>query len=315
MATATTPQAEMPTSFRFLDLPPELRNRVYDLASSSEIPVTLIDRSSRSLFDLIDSEKMDSYLFGDALRYEKTNHNRLALLRVSRAVRREAWSLPFANMILEFPRHDRIPEVLPKIDALVNEWRYKLQHVQHLEMQDMTSDFFLWTPAYRAYEEALTRPIDGWVENWRSFSCSDFTFRLTLKTLSKLRTYLYNVRSVTIKPSYDAEYAQTELIAQVLYNLADSKTRRTLERMFPMLEDIVVVNMFGAERYVKSKEGWWMRAYSKEEIPLRLTLPLWQSDDPDSGSSHMADQETGFTAAHPVTDLDPQSAVEQASHN
>ncbi|KAF2167811.1 hypothetical protein M409DRAFT_21959 [Zasmidium cellare ATCC 36951] len=137
--TTATTAASTPSPFRFLDLPPELRNRNY--TSTSEIAlkdtVRIVYDAARP-YRMVLKRKTTLAILTDLLRLpgrkgDITRPRRLALPSTSRQIHNESSRLLFEDMRLDFAVCDSRSSI-PAMNEFSDVFKDKLQFVRRLEM-------------------------------------------------------------------------------------------------------------------------------------------------------------------------------------
>ncbi|KAK4495626.1 hypothetical protein PRZ48_012894 [Zasmidium cellare] len=250
--------------FRFLDLPPELRNKIYAYATDAAFAdsIQVAYKSPRaSRFDL--ERKTPQELILNLLQLSDQAWNRhptrrLALLATNRQIHNEVARLSYQSIVLDFSFCD-LPSSLPQLTSLVDTFQDKLQFVRKLELPLSIANTLLFAIVKNdeTHTASLPAPRDP---------------------LSTTSSHLLDVTQVTVYPDPKGatllediwDLADRQAVGlHVIYQLADSRVRMGLRSAFPDLVDIVVRNRFGSERFRRTEgEGrLWEFWYSGAVIP------------------------------------------------
>ena len=123
------------TPFRFLDLPPEIRNLVYEFTSSNQHATLLANKSKASLYRRL------------RRKLRNKDPSIFSLLQVCRQIRSDAAHYVFVNATVVMGWHDShmdVPEYLfrwvqnSRIKRFTAQFKTQLQSVQHVQADQLT---------------------------------------------------------------------------------------------------------------------------------------------------------------------------------
>ncbi|KAF2165730.1 hypothetical protein M409DRAFT_55611 [Zasmidium cellare ATCC 36951] len=245
--------------FRFLDLPPEIRNRIYALVAKDafSVPCMLAYVPSwKRRLDKLEPELEEQYINHEIRCAEEPF--RLLMLRVSRQVHDECRQIFYCNMSLDLSNMYLPSTSGMMLDLIASPFSNKLQFVRHVELESNAAQYVL----FNARSSSDT-------EFWRGLWETDYnTPSMSFRSMNQLRTLLFNLEAVTIYEGPDhISYHDSPSIGWNVVFLLSQKTGLCLERLYPRLNDIVTVNNYGSERIRKAGPREWELHYSREKIP------------------------------------------------
>ncbi|KAK4495627.1 hypothetical protein PRZ48_012895 [Zasmidium cellare] len=244
------------STFRFLDLSPELRNQVYAHGSNEFVIAYKTSRDCR--FDLERNSVVQvlcNLLRPFEVDWESTPaHHQLGLPWSSRQLYIESSRQHFENTVINFDFCHR-DSSLPRLTKFIDAFRDKLQFVRKLSMPLTVAETMLI--GFTLHEPIISAAVKN--------------------ELLRIRGYLPNVQQVYVFPDPDISafldhagypFHHQALSFVVMYHLADPKVCQALSNTFPRLTDITTTNEFGSERF-RQVGGQWQRWYSREIIPAQ----------------------------------------------
>lgn len=267
--------AKMP--FRFLDLPPELRNQIYEVVSHQvdEIPLSVFDKGKA--LDEVPRQGSEGVGHRRILdRLEKTTpqpqRNRFALAQTCRQVRREMRSMLHLPSRLDL-QYLMLRSSLKEMKRLTNPSRIgNLQFIRHFEIDLCTLIYFTILPLSHAHRKTST-----WEDKWKQLcGATKWSARKAVHLLHSLS----NVESITVHASgtfdimrgHDGlntfESAGVEMGLQLVFPV----TRDALEGALPRLSDITCISERGGERFRKV-DGSWQLWYTGQPLPTDCIHP------------------------------------------
>lgn len=285
------------TPFRLMDLPPELRTRVFDFATSFDTPVMFAFVNITEL--LLESSWADTpeeRVHGRHARRRQGHGNKLTLLLVSRQVNSEAKPPLLRNMKLDLQGFFT-KSISHKLYNLPKVWGQRLQYVRSVEIDVCLGKHFLFTGARAAAQILAGRG-----------KILTYLQKTAIKAIFRIRALLFDLHSITF---FNGDGRDSE-IETILIRLTAPTTRWNCYRMFPRLQDIVVTNDCGTERFTRLSTGGWARFYSKEKLGLYCRRPL-QPGTIQRPLVH--DMQTGLSSEGIVRLLGPEpSEIDEANH-
>lgn len=261
-------------AFRFLDLPAELRNRVYDFVAA-DATITIINRKKarKEVPKPHSGPFMDKHkaILRDVKKLPK-RRSIIGLLRTCRQIQNEVKTIIESAISLDL-RFAMLASSRVSLKLLRGQWADKLALIRHLEVDntDMWFSFILG----RCSPDA----IDYWTGNWKSYYGSESN----VDQLLRLRAALLNVDSITVHAMEHSRFYKTDLVkggARIAFHLVEKDQRVKQEKVFPKLVDIKCIGKYGGERF-KKVDGNWQLYYSGQRLPLSLRT-TWRDNDIDS---------------------------------
>ncbi|KAK4495914.1 hypothetical protein PRZ48_013182 [Zasmidium cellare] len=273
--------------FRFLDLMPELRNRIYHVLAHEAFRVPWMVAYMRSQDygeEALDNGAVEALLSHLKRRGDSSRcRNRLAMLRVSRQIHEESRQIFYCSMSLDLS--DMYLPFTSKmmVDFIASPFRQKLQFVRHVELEANAAQYTL-------FNGNGSSSLEVWRDHWKeNYNTPTFSFN----SMNHIRTLLFNLEAVTIYKGSDyTSEEETPSIGLRIAVLLSRNGGNTLERLFPRLSDIVTVNDHGSERFRKTEPREWQLHYSREVIPSESRGYERSSEemlvDTDTGLMHSA---------------------------
>lgn len=250
--------------FRFLDLPAEMRNRIYDCVADliEEAPILLANsRKARK-------ETAKTYSNGTLSRHQRvlrdlakirklTNRRHvLGLLLVCRQITNEARAIieeavGRGGLDLRFMM---LNSSLRKMEKMRQIWKPKMQLVKHLTVDHSGFGLFAFARKKSA------------VHIWELFWRMDYDTKGLVKSACQLRKLLSNIESMTVytmSNNYDDDLTLHcgEMVAARLASILSPH----LPKIFPRLVDIKCLSEFDGERF-KNENGVWQSWYNGERV-------------------------------------------------
>lgn len=258
-------------AFRFLDLPPELRNRVYDFVAANAT-VTIINRKqARKEIPKPHNNPLNGRHKSTLRQVKKVPKRRsvIGLLRTCRQIQNEARAIIESAIGLDL-RFVMLASSRMQLKLLRGQWAAKLHLIRHLEFDNDRWWYLL----------VLGRCDSEYIDAWTSALKSTYGPDCNAEQVLRLRTALVGVESITLRPTGHARYYEEQDIkngALIAMKLCDKKNREELEKCFPKLVDIKCISKYGGERF-KKVDGNWQLYYSGQRLPLSIHKHRQQQD-------------------------------------
>lgn len=249
-------------SFRFLDLPAEMRNRIYDCVADSieETPILLANRNEA------EKETPRPGFAGAPHKQalcdlaKPTKHRHVfALLLVCRQITSEARTIVDeaagrSGLDLRFAM---LTSSLRKMEQLRELWTPNLYLIKHLAVEQEV----FWLLIVAQTKKEVCRCEWLWKALYRSGH--------NVQNVHRLGKLLPNIESMTVYPLRKLVERAEHLHSgdMVAFNLADERRRSFLHKAFPRLLDIKRVGEFDCKRFKKERDHWqcW---YTGEPLSL-----------------------------------------------
>ncbi|KAK4619703.1 hypothetical protein CLAFUW4_11298 [Fulvia fulva] len=291
---------------QFLDLPPEIRNQIYEevAASAFSVPVMVAYSPTSPVEHTLGRKKIHQASVQHDSQRGPAQRRRLAMLYTCRQIYREASLMFYGSMTLDL-RFITLDVVRPDVRALNGYLGQSLQHIRHIEIEHRLLDNLL---------EPMTRQLDWprehwngkkWIVDhekysadahdrywrlWRNNTWLDETSPATIKQFLRLRTNLFSIESITAYQDFEDEECVDRLGVDFMYKLAciDSMPPSAIPRLFPNLVDVKLISEFGSERFRRVGQVDWELWYCHE----KLQDSYYAIDDVDDES--LSDPVTGL---------------------
>lgn len=273
--------------FRFLDLPGELRNRIYEIVAHEveDTPVSVFDKESAL-------EKVPRQGSKGAASYQRILdrlqkatsrplQNRFALAQTCRKVRREVRSMLHAPSKLDL-QYLMLRSSLKEMTRLTKPSKiWNLHAIRHFEIDLHTLMLFMTYPL-----NLHPMKMAYWEDSWKHLCGAKKSAPQEALNLLK---GLSNVESITVHASgtWEADDDgswKTGLCDNGINNfeaagvemaleLVEPLSRACFEEAFPRLSDIRCISERGGERFRKSNGGWQLW-YTRQPLPT-FAIPPW----------------------------------------
>ena len=255
----------------FFQLPGELRNKIYEFVAYSWISRPFPGRNNSLLPQ--DDDGISSW-------------DSINLLLVNRRIRGEATRLITEKKVFRLRR--LFASGWTRIMDFAKPSHLKCKWTQHLELDYWTADHVLFMIteefAQTIGPEIIIEPT------YNICDCADWH----TDAAWELRQSLPDVRTISVTNTKESTVSAYTATVWLLDSLCCPRSRRTLDLLWPRLNDIKIAHEDGSIRLRKDKQKLWILAYSKEPLPAISSqrLQRWLSS--------VVDGDTGLLNASPA---------------
>lgn len=247
--------------FRFLDLPAEMRNRIYDCVADSieEAPILLANRKEAEKErpkGHIGDPNSHKQILCDLAKHTNRRHV-FALLLVCRQITHEARTIideavGRSGLNLRFVM---LNSSLLKMMQLPKFWGPKLFLIKHLTVDHQVFCMFVWTQKTKDFFL------------WKRFWTRDYGSEDNVEHAHRLGKVLPNIKSLTVHTMINGDDG-TRLLhcgEEMVSFFAQAKRVGLLYQAFPRLVDLKCLSELDGQR-LKNENGVWRSWYDGKRV-------------------------------------------------